>query len=87
MQSITIAAGDHLRWTKNDRDAGIRNGQTFTVNHIAPDGLAQITIAVGKAIEVNLSGRQYLDYAWVSTTYSSQGKTADLYQNSQIEHN
>jgi ATP-dependent exoDNAse (exonuclease V) alpha subunit len=26
---------------------------------------------------INLSGNQYIDYAWVSTTYSSQGKTAE----------
>lgn len=77
MQSIPIAVGDWLRWTKNDRNAGIRNGQTFTVDRIAPDGIAQITNSDGKTIEVNLSGRQYLDYAWVSTIYSSQGKTAD----------
>jgi conjugative relaxase-like TrwC/TraI family protein len=77
MQSIPIAVGDWLRWTKNDRNAGIRNGQTFTVDRIAPDGIAQITNSDGKTIEINLSGRQYLDYAWVSTIYSSQGKTAD----------
>ncbi|MBF2047255.1 MAG: relaxase domain-containing protein [Elainella sp. C42_A2020_010] len=77
VQPIPVAAGDRLRWTKNNRDAGTRNGQTFTVNHITPDGLAQITNSDDQAIEINLSGRQYLDYAWVSTTYSSQGKTAD----------
>ncbi|XQQ05184.1 MAG: ATP-dependent DNA helicase [Leptolyngbya sp. IPPAS B-1204] len=77
VQPIPVAAGDRLRWTKNDRNAGIRNGQTFTVDRVAPDGTAQISNSDGKAIEVNLSGRQYLDYAWVSTTYSSQGKTAD----------
>jgi ATP-dependent exoDNAse (exonuclease V) alpha subunit len=76
-QSIPVAVGDRLRWTKNNRNAGIRNGQPLTVNHITPDGTAQITDSGGKAMEVNLSGRQYLDYAWVSTIYSSQGKTAD----------
>jgi hypothetical protein len=77
VQSLRVAVGDRLRWTKNNRDAGIRNGQTFAVNHVALDGTAQITNSDGKTIEIHLSGRQYLDYAWVSTTYSSQGKTAD----------
>ncbi|WP_416668965.1 hypothetical protein [Egbenema bharatensis] len=77
MHSIPIAVGDRLRWTKNNRDTGIRNGQTFIVNHVALDGTAQITDSDGKTMEINLSGRQYLDYAWVSTTYSSQRKTAD----------
>ncbi len=74
---IPIASGDRLRWTKNNRDTGIRNGQPFIVDRIAPDGTAQITNNDGKTMEVNLSSRQYLDYAWVNTTYSSQGKTAD----------
>jgi len=31
----------------------------------------------GKTRALQLSGKQYLDYAWVSTIYSSQGKTAN----------
>jgi len=33
--------------------------------------------ANGKTTTAELSGQQYLDYALVSTTYSSRGKTAD----------
>jgi hypothetical protein len=33
--------------------------------------------AEGRTRAIQLSGKQYLDYAWVSTTYSSQGKTAN----------
>jgi conjugative relaxase-like TrwC/TraI family protein len=74
---LQVTAGDRLRWTKNDRNTRTCNGQTFTVDWTAPDGTAQIINSDGKAIEINLSGRQYLDYAWVNTIYSSQGKTAD----------
>jgi hypothetical protein len=76
-QRIEVGVGDRLRWTKNNRTAGIRNGQTFTVTQIAPDGTAQITDADGKHRQISLTGRQYVDYAWAGTTYSSQGKTAD----------
>jgi conjugative relaxase-like TrwC/TraI family protein len=75
-QEMAVAVGDRLRWSKNDTSAGIRNGQTFTVlgfdNH-----QTQIEYADDKTDLVNLNGTQYVDYAWVSTTYSAQGKTAD----------
>ena len=77
MQPIAIAPGDTLRWTKNNRNAGIRNGQTFTVAQIDAVGNAQIIDQLGQRTQVNLSGKQYVDYALVSTIYGSQGKTAD----------
>ncbi|MBD2166473.1 relaxase domain-containing protein [Calothrix membranacea FACHB-236] len=76
-QSIELALGDRLRWTKNDRQLGRRNGQEFVVKAI--DGnKAQIQyLDSGLTESVNLQQAQHLDYAIVSTTYSSQGKTAD----------
>ncbi|MEM9809523.1 MAG: AAA family ATPase, partial [Cyanobacteria bacterium P01_D01_bin.56] len=76
-QDVQVASGDQLRWTKNDRANNRRNGQRFTVQQMEPDGIAQIIDNEGNTQQVNLSGRQYVDYAWVSTTYGSQGKTAD----------
>ncbi|MEA5464970.1 MobF family relaxase [Leptothoe sp. PORK10 BA2] len=76
-QEVQVASGDQLRWTKNDRANKRRNGQRFTIQHIGPDGIAQIIDSEENTQQINLSGRQYVDYAWVSTTYGSQGKTAD----------
>ena len=77
IQQIPIARGDQLRWTRNNRDAKIRNGQRFTITAIDQAGNAQIVDNSGNHTQVNLQGHQYIDYALVSTTYSSQGKTAD----------
>ena len=77
IQQILIARGDQLRWTRNNRDAKIRNGQRFTITAIDQAGNAQIVDNSGNHTQVNLQGHQYIDYALVSTTYSSQGKTAD----------
>jgi ATP-dependent exoDNAse (exonuclease V) alpha subunit len=74
---ISVAVGDCLQWTRSDRNQNIRNGQSFTIQEVAPKGQAQITDEDGKTFEINLSGYQYADYAQVSTRYSSQGKTAD----------
>ena len=77
VQEIAIAPGDQLRWTRNDTERGVRNGQLITVEAVDAEGTATLRDASGEATTVDLSGQQYLDYALVSTTYSSQGKTAD----------
>jgi conjugative relaxase-like TrwC/TraI family protein len=76
-QSISVAVGDRLRWTRNNSKAGIRNGQGFVVTGLEADGTATIRDGAGQTSTIDLSGNQYVDYAWVSTTYSSQGKTAE----------
>ncbi|WP_052050821.1 MobF family relaxase [Leptolyngbya sp. KIOST-1] len=76
-QSIEVAVGDRLKWTRNNSKAGIRNGQGFVVTELGSDGTATIQDGAGHTATINLSGNQYIDYAWVSTTYSSQGKTAE----------
>ena len=77
VQEIAVAPGEQLRWTRNDSTRGIRNGQLVTVEAVDAEGTATLRDASGKATTAELSGQQYLDYALVSTTYSSQGKTAD----------
>ena len=77
VQALAIAPGDQLRWTRNDAAEGARNGQVVTVESVDGIGTATVRDAKGEAMELKLTGQQYLDYALVSTTYSSQGKTAD----------
>lgn len=76
-QLVSVGVGDRLRWTRNDKKAGTRNGQTFTVTSIDAQGNALLTYENGRTVSTNLNGSQYTDYALVSTVYSSQGKTAD----------
>jgi conjugative relaxase-like TrwC/TraI family protein len=77
VQTLPIGTGDHLRWTKNNPNTGTRNGQTFTIEQLDGAGNAQVTDSAGNVTQINLTGHQHIDYAWVSTTYGSQGKTAD----------
>ncbi len=77
VQEIAIAPGEQLRWTRNDTERGVRNGQVVTVAAIDAKGTATLKDSSGNEATVELTGQQYLDYALVSTTYSSQGKTAD----------
>ena len=73
---IEIAEGDRLRWLRNDPQKKRRNGQEFTVTKIAGDK-AFIKYDTGRTESLDLNSPQHFDYALVSTTYSSQGKTAD----------
>jgi len=75
---IDIAVGDRLKWTKSDRKQGKGNGQEFVVTDIE-DNKAQIRYLKENTTEtIDLSQAQHLDYALVSTTYSAQGKDADI---------
>jgi conjugative relaxase-like TrwC/TraI family protein len=76
-QDIMIAVGDRLRWTKNDRKSGIRNGQTFTVLDLDNQGNGTIRYDNGVTATLNLKSQPFIDHAWVSTVYAAQGKTAD----------
>ncbi|MGB3296477.1 MAG: MobF family relaxase, partial [Phormidesmis sp.] len=76
-QMIDVAVGDRLRWTKNDRATKTRNGQQFTVADVLDGGIVRTVDEAGQSRWFSLSGHQHVDYAWVSTTYSAQGKTAD----------
>ncbi|MBD2615955.1 relaxase domain-containing protein [Nostoc punctiforme FACHB-252] len=76
-QEIEIAVGEILQWKKNDRKLGRRNGQEFVVTAIAVDKAQIQYLNSDRTEEIDLSLAQTLDYALVSTTYSSQGKTAD----------
>jgi hypothetical protein len=75
LEALEIAVGDRLRWTKNDLDLGRRNGQEFVVTEIE-NSTATIEYKDGKSERLDLYLPQHLDYDLVSTTYSSQGKTA-----------
>ena len=76
-QTLDIAVGDRMRWTKNDRKTRTRNGQQFTVAEVLDGGTVRTVDEAGQSRWFPLLGHQHLDYAWVNTTYSSQGKTAD----------
>ncbi len=73
---LAISVGDTLKWTKNNGYLERRNGQQFKVTAIDQD-TATIEYEDGKREQINLNDAQHFDYALVSTTYSSQGKTAD----------
>ena len=49
VQEIEIAPGDQLRWTRNGKSKGMRNGQLVNVAAIDPNGMATLEDADGQA--------------------------------------
>ena len=67
-----FSVGDRVRWTRNGN--GLRNGEELLVTKASKDGLI-LTTSKGK--EVSVKDEVFLDHAYVSTVYGSQGKTAE----------
>lgn len=76
-QSVEIAVGDRLKWTKNNRILERRNGQEFVVTAIEGDSATLSYFDGSRTETINLAKAQHLNHALVSTTYGSQGKTAN----------
>ncbi|NBD15488.1 MAG: relaxase domain-containing protein [Cyanobacteria bacterium] len=75
-QSMTIAVGDKLKWTKNNKELNRRNGEEFEVSALEGD-IAIIEGKDGKRDRFHLQEPLHINHALVSTTYASQGQTAE----------
>lgn len=73
----SVTAGDRLRWTRNDRDLGRRNGEVVEVISVdAAKGVA--TVRGSRSVEpLDFSTKQHWEHAYASTVHAAQGKTAD----------
>ncbi|MEL7493407.1 MAG: MobF family relaxase [Cyanobacteria bacterium J06554_11] len=76
VEEMEVAVGDRLKWTKNDRNLGRRNGQEFQVIDI-DNGHILIQRANGEADCLSCVEQFQSDYALVHTIYSTQGKSAE----------
>lgn len=74
--SLSIAEGDKMKWTKNDKENHRMNGQEFEIKKIRDDGL-EIQYQGGKKEFVSAQQFRHVDYAWTQTKFAAQGKTAD----------
>jgi len=75
-EEIELSVGDRFKWTRTNKELGHTNGDEFVVTGLA-ERTATLEYEDGKTESLYLDQPLHLDYAIVSTTYSSQGKTAD----------
>ena len=77
-EKATVAPGEVIRWTKNDADLRLNNGQPLKVLTVTRDTLI-VETDDGRQIPLDQSMRnaQHWDHAYVSTVFSGQGKTSN----------
>ena len=77
-QTITIRAGDRIRWTRNDTARGLDNGATAEILSIARRKLRLLT-EDGRELEWRHDDPQlrHMLHAWASTVHAAQGMTRD----------
>lgn len=73
-----IAAGDKIRWTRNDKDRDIINTQSAIVLSVSPEsGNAEMLLENGETRLMNMRELQnnHLDYSFANTAHAIQGAT------------
>jgi len=78
-ESRDLRAGDVIRWTRNDRDRGRRNGnlaRVIEVNAGARKAMVEFEKS-GKTVRqaLDLDGVNHWDHGYASTVHAAQGKT------------
>jgi conjugative relaxase-like TrwC/TraI family protein len=77
LRSLELRVGDKGRFTKNDPARKQINGQAFRVTDVNPQTGELTILTKGWSRTVRAADLIHADYNYVSTTYSSQGKTLD----------
>ena len=79
-QSLELKAGDAIRFTRNDREAGRINGARAEVTAIDEQSrTATIRLPRGQTQSLNLDAARdrHIAHAYVETAFAAQGRTAD----------
>jgi ATP-dependent exoDNAse (exonuclease V) alpha subunit len=77
-ETLGLAKGDRVLWTRNDRRAGAMNNDLFEVSRVSKSGItlkpAEGTTALRQKLP--FEGLHHVDHAWAMTVHRSQGQTA-----------
>ncbi len=75
---ITLGAGDKVRWTSNDKEQGVINGQTATLVSITDETITmKMKDGEERAFDRTDPILHHLDHGYALTAYASQGTTFD----------
>jgi conjugative relaxase-like TrwC/TraI family protein len=69
-----FSAGDHIVFTKNDKQLGVQNGLAGTIKRIETDGQMIVDIN-GRDLKFDPNKYQYIDHGYAITDYKAQGST------------
>lgn len=78
---VAMAAGEQIMFTKADRDLGVKNGTTGTIQKISAEGVITVALENGKTCQFDAmkagDSSTPVDYAYAVTVHKSQGMTVD----------
>ena len=77
-KTLTVREGERLRWTRNDRERGLVNGDRVEVLEIR-GGSLRMRLSDGREVLLAPDDPQlrHLAYAYASTVHAAQGQTHD----------
>ena len=77
-ETLALAKGDRVLWTRNDRSAGALNNDLFEVSKVSKTGvtLKPAERNFGPRQKLTLDGMHHVDHAWAMTVHRAQGQTA-----------
>ena len=77
-EEIELRAGDRVRWTRNDKEAGLVNSRTAEVVSVEENRVS-FRLEDGRKLTLERDDAQlrHLDHAWASTVHAFQGRTVD----------
>ncbi|MEO0882764.1 MAG: MobF family relaxase [Pseudomonadota bacterium] len=77
-RSLELAAGDQVRWTRNDETRRFLNSEMAKVEHISGRSISfQNEDGVRFKVARDDPAVQHMDHGWVSTLHAMQGRTTD----------
>ncbi len=77
-RAIELRAGDRIRWTRNDKERALVNGEQAEIVAIT-GARVRLRTADGSTLSLKHEDPQlrHIDHAWSSTVHGAQGSTAD----------
>jgi Ti-type conjugative transfer relaxase TraA len=74
---MTLAQGDRILFTRNDRQLGVQNGTAGTILALEESGQLAVQLADGRAVEFLARDYPYLALGYATTVHKAQGATYD----------
>ncbi len=75
-KQLTIAVGERLLFTRNDKNLGVRNGFMGTVSAV-DDNQVTVTLKSGQSITFDPAAYNHFNYTYAATIHKLQGATFD----------
>jgi len=77
-ETLAVAKGDRILWTRNDRSTGALNNDLYEVSKVSKAGvtLRPLDRDATRRLTLTEVGLHHVDHAWAVTVHRSQGQTA-----------